>query len=76
MKAFYAALAASALIAANPALAHEVKSAMPAEKQDAKKATSETPTATPKPTEHSGGTDARGCHTNHSTGVYHCHTPK
>lgn len=25
---------------------------------------------------HSGGTDSRGCHTNHSTGVYHCHNPK
>lgn len=22
---------------------------------------------------HSGGTDAKGCHTNHKTGVYHCH---
>lgn len=22
---------------------------------------------------HSGGTDANGCHTNHKTGVYHCH---
>ncbi len=25
---------------------------------------------------HSGGTDANGCHTNHKTGDYHCHTPK
>lgn len=25
---------------------------------------------------HSGGTDSYGCHTNHSTGVYHCHNPK
>ena len=24
-------------------------------------------------TSHSGGTDAYGCHTNHKTGVYHCH---
>jgi hypothetical protein len=23
---------------------------------------------------HSGGTDAYGCHTNHATGVYHCHS--
>ncbi|WP_367950946.1 YHYH domain-containing protein [Spiribacter roseus] len=23
--------------------------------------------------QHSGGTDAYGCHTNHKTGVYHCH---
>jgi hypothetical protein len=22
---------------------------------------------------HSGGTDSRGCHTDHKTGVYHCH---
>lgn len=22
---------------------------------------------------HSGGTDSRGCHVNHKTGVYHCH---
>lgn len=22
---------------------------------------------------HSGGTDSSGCHTNHKTGVYHCH---
>lgn len=25
---------------------------------------------------HGGGTNASGCHTNHSTGDYHCHTPK
>ena len=25
---------------------------------------------------HSGGTNADGCHTNRSTGDYHCHTPK
>ena len=22
---------------------------------------------------HGGGTDSKGCHTNHSTGEYHCH---
>ncbi|HEN8704371.1 MULTISPECIES: YHYH domain-containing protein [Pseudomonadaceae] len=22
---------------------------------------------------HSGGTDSKGCHANHSTGEYHCH---
>jgi hypothetical protein len=22
---------------------------------------------------HSGGTDENNCHTNHDTGVYHCH---
>ena len=25
---------------------------------------------------HSGNTDWQGCHTNHKTGVYHCHNPK
>lgn len=25
---------------------------------------------------HSGGTDAAGCHKDHSTGDYHCHKPK
>ena len=25
---------------------------------------------------HSGGTNAEGCHTNRSTGEYHCHGPK
>ncbi|MYE14093.1 MAG: YHYH domain-containing protein [Gammaproteobacteria bacterium] len=25
---------------------------------------------------HSGGTNAAGCHTNRSTGDYHCHTPR
>ncbi|MFK4794661.1 YHYH domain-containing protein [Sphingobium sp. ZW T5_29] len=29
-----------------------------------------------KPKAHSGGTDSNGCHTNHSTGDYHCHNPK
>jgi len=27
-------------------------------------------------TPHSGGTNADGCHTDHRTGDYHCHTPK
>ncbi|MFI8620447.1 YHYH domain-containing protein [Marinomonas sp. NPDC078689] len=25
---------------------------------------------------HSGGTDSRGCHTNHKTSEYHCHKRK
>ena len=25
---------------------------------------------------HSGGTDSKGCHTNHKTGNYHCHDRK
>jgi hypothetical protein len=27
-------------------------------------------------TAHPGGTNAEGCHTNRSTGDYHCHKPK
>lgn len=30
----------------------------------------------PQGQNHSGGTDSKGCHTNHSTGDYHCHNPK
>jgi hypothetical protein len=30
----------------------------------------------PTEPEHSGGTDSFGCHTDHSTGYYHCHNPK
>jgi len=30
-------------------------------------------TATPGATAHSGGLDGKGCHTNRSTGEYHCH---
>lgn len=36
----------------------------------------ETAQADTKPTAHSGGTDANGCHTNHATGEYHCHNPR
>jgi hypothetical protein len=25
---------------------------------------------------HGGGLDAKGCHTNHKTGEYHCHRPQ
>lgn len=28
---------------------------------------------TPMVNSHGGGTDDLGCHTNHKTGVYHCH---
>ncbi|MCC6828270.1 MAG: YHYH domain-containing protein [Novosphingobium sp.] len=62
---------------AAPALAHEEKP----------KASNTVPAPAPKPAaeptsdrstspQHSGGTDANGCHTNHATGVYHCHNPK
>lgn len=33
-------------------------------------------TSVPGAPQHSGGTDANGCHKNHSTGEYHCHKPK
>jgi methionine-rich copper-binding protein CopC len=66
-----AMIAAAVLLVASPAFAHQAN-------------TANTPAATkskPKPatapnTTHSGGTDAQGCHTNHATGDYHCHTPK
>ncbi|MGE5522604.1 MAG: YHYH domain-containing protein [Rhodospirillaceae bacterium] len=29
--------------------------------------------AAPAALAHSGGTDRAGCHTDHRTGVYHCH---
>lgn len=76
MKAFRIVLIAAAFAQAAPSIAHETKSATVAEKQVGKNQTSETSTTKPKPIEHSGGTDANGCHTNHTTGDYHCHKPK
>ena len=72
MKAFFVGLGAAILIA-TPAVAHEreVQSKLtPAVRQlpPQLKGT--------KPAQHSGGTDANGCHTNHSTGDYHCHKPR
>ena len=69
MKAFRLAICASILTLAAPAVAHEeqAKKAVPAPKPVAAPATAP---------QHSGGTDANGCHTNHSTGEYHCHKPK
>jgi len=75
MKAFGFGIVAAALSAASPAFAHEEKP----------KAAVNAPAPKPAPevngdrttsAQHSGGTDANGCHTNHSTGVYHCHNPK
>lgn len=66
-------IAACLLMVASVAYAHEA----PPGTQPASP-----PKATPdarvvKPVkEHSGGTDARGCHTNSQTGDYHCHKPK
>ena len=63
-----------ALMLAAPSFAHEAP---------AGKSTDTLPPAnelkapvTGSPKTHSGGTDSRGCHTNHQTGVYHCHKPK
>lgn len=73
MKSLYATLCASVLIVSAPALAHEEKpkTLVPAPKP--------VPNVQPLNTnsaKHSGGTDANGCHTNHATGIYHCHNPK
>lgn len=78
MKAFYVTLAASALAMTAPAVAHESTSGTTSTETPApKKPFSETTADhTKKPLQHSGGTDSQGCHTNHSTGVYHCHNPK
>lgn len=67
MKKICLAVSASMLAIAAPAVAHE------------EKPTTATPSSTigvPKVPQHSGGTDANGCHTNHKTGDYHCHNPK
>lgn len=75
MKVFGLAVFTAALSVASPALAHEVKP----------KTAANAPGLKPGPevkgerstsAQHSGGTDANGCHLNHSTGVYHCHNPK
>lgn len=61
MKKLVASLALLMLV--SPAVGHDV----PTKAKSPKVA---------QPTKHSGGTDAQGCHTNHQTGVYHCHKPK
>lgn len=78
MKKFGFALIASTMVFAASAGAHETPTAQNAsDSSTAKKSAATGGKATaPKPTEHSGGTDASGCHMNHSTGVYHCHNPK
>lgn len=61
------------LLASTPVLAHSEGPAA------ATAITKPTPPAKPVSTSivgHSGGTDANGCHVNHTTGLYHCHTPK
>lgn len=63
-------------VAATGALAHEStenNNRTPAEEVTKVQAPVKNET---KPTAHSGGTDSNGCHTNHSTGEYHCHNRK
>lgn len=75
MKTFCTALSIAILTMAAPAIAHDERP----------KASKSMPKIAPKPAaslnglqapQHSGGTDSKGCHTNHSTGEYHCHKPK
>ncbi|WP_159975929.1 MULTISPECIES: YHYH domain-containing protein [unclassified Novosphingobium] len=69
---FVAILTVAILAGSVPAIAHESVEAVkpkPAAPQGQQSQQPQTP-------QHSGGTDANGCHTNHSTGVYHCHRPK
>ena len=68
MRALLSAVCVSLLLAA-PALAHEGQQRPPA--------AAPKPVTAPAPVpQHSGGTDSKGCHTNHATGDYHCHKPK
>lgn len=73
MKLFQTVAYMSVLGLAAPAIAHDGRPKTP-DTPVAK--TTQKPTSTPTAPQHSGGTDASGCHTNHSTGVYHCHKPK
>ncbi len=72
MKAIRLALCASILAMASPALAHDdkPKSVLPAAIKPVVKP------LTTAVVQHSGGTDASGCHKNHATGDYHCHNPR
>ena len=66
-------IAAGLLMVASTAYAHEASRAT--QPASPPKAVSEARIVKPVK-EHSGGTDARGCHTNSQTGDYHCHKPK
>lgn len=69
------ALAIAASLIASAAVAHDAPpTTKPAE---APMSTTTDQQKQAKPVrQHSGGTDANGCHTNHQTGEYHCHRPK
>lgn len=71
MKAYILMMAVA--LVATPTFAHEVNSEnrnkpVPESAQKAEKKADK-----PKPESHGGGLDKYGCHTNHSTGDYHCH---
>jgi hypothetical protein len=66
---------ALALMIAAPAVAHETPAGKTAETTTAPQK-SKASEAGLVAKSHSGGTDSKGCHTNHKTGDYHCHKPK
>jgi hypothetical protein len=75
MKLLIAVTASVALITSAAALAHGTQKNEAAAKIALKASTaSSSEVLSPQP--HSGGTDSKGCHTNHKTGDYHCHKPK
>lgn len=63
-----------ALMIGVPAVAHETPVGKSSEITTVMK--SKASEADPTAKSHSGGTDSKGCHTNHKTGDYHCHKPK
>lgn len=77
MKKMIAAMVICAF-ATTGAMAHEASDPRPAQptEEAAKAPAPQRSVNKPSAKPHSGGTDARGCHTNHSTGDYHCHNPK
>ena len=76
MKKFGAFIAAAAIGLASTAGAHEATPRPDPINGIASKPTAAPETERARPTQHSGGTDSKGCHTNHSNGDYHCHKPK
>lgn len=72
MKSFIIGVALATMFSVS-AFAHEAPVDSARVKPAEKKADAQ---ATNKLLKHSGGTDSRGCHTNHKTGEYHCHNPK
>lgn len=74
-------IAIFAVLVSAPAIAHEETAKVPPSKKSQPSTVSppkqlQVNTKRASTAQHSGGTDANGCHTNHSTGEYHCHKPK